>query len=126
RQLLTEQFDSIPGLLQPGGTGLYDTTLAAVRASRDAYDPKSVSSVVLITDGENEDDTGIQLDALLDTLRGEADPTRPVKVIAIALGPDADLGALQQIADATGGAAYQALDPEDLQGVLFDAIRRRG
>jgi hypothetical protein len=49
-----------------------------------------------------------------------------VKVIAIALGPDADLGALQQIADATGGAAYQALDPEDLQGVLFDAIRRRG
>jgi uncharacterized protein YegL len=85
-----------------------------------------VSSVVLITDGENEDDTGIQLDALLDTLRGEADPTRPVKVIAIALGPDADLGALQQIADATGGAAYQALDPEDLQGVLFDAIRRRG
>jgi Ca-activated chloride channel family protein len=126
RQLLTEQFDSVPGLLQPGGTGLYDTTLAAVRASRDAYDPKSVSSVVLITDGENEDDTGIQLDALLDTLRGEADPTRPVKVIAIALGPDADLGALQQIADATGGAAYQALDPEDLQGVLFDAIRRRG
>ncbi len=34
--------------------------------------------------------------------------------------------ALQQIADATGGAAYAALDPEDLQGVLFDAIRRRG
>jgi len=125
RQLLDEQFDSIPSLLKPGGTGLYDTTLAAVRASRDAYDPNSVNSVVLITDGENEDDTGIQLDALLATLRSEADPNRPVKVIGIALGPDADLGALQQIADATGGAAYQALDPEDLQGVLFDAIRRR-
>ena len=35
------------------------------------------------------------------------------------------LSALEQIAAATGGNAYQALDPEDLQGVLFDAIRRR-
>jgi len=126
RQLLVEQFDSIPDLLRPGGTGLYDTTLAAVRAARDAYDPNSVNTVVLITDGENEDDAGIQLGPLLDTLRAEADPARPVKVVGIALGPDADLDALEQIGDATGGAAYQALDPEDLQGVLFDAIRRRG
>ena len=126
RELLVEQFDSIPDLLRPGGTGLYDTSLAATRAAREAYDPEAVNSVVLITDGENEDDTGIQLGELLDTLRAEADPERPVKVIGIALGPDADLDALQQIADATGGAAYQALDPEDLQDVLFDAIRRRG
>ena len=125
RQLLEEQFDSIPDLLSPGGTGLYDTTLAAVRAARDGYDPNSVNSVVLITDGENDDDTGIQLDELLSTLGSEADPNRPVKVVGIALGPDADLDALQRIGDATGGAAYQALDPEDLQGVLFDAIRRR-
>jgi hypothetical protein len=126
RQLLVEQFDSLPSLLSPGGTGLYDTTLDAVRASRAAYDPGSVNSVVLITDGEDDDDAaGLDLGALLDTLRAEADPARPVKVVGIALGPDADLEALQQIADATGGAAYQALDPEDLQGVLFDAIRRR-
>jgi Ca-activated chloride channel homolog len=125
RQLLDEQFDSLPRLLSPGGTGLYDTTLAAVRAAREAYDPDSVNSVVLITDGENDDDTGLQLDQLIGTLRAEADPARPVKVIGIALGPDADQGALQQIGDATGGAAYAALDPEDLQGVLFDAIRRR-
>jgi Ca-activated chloride channel family protein len=126
RELIDAQFDSLPGLLSPGGTGLYDTTLAAVRAAQDAYDPASVNSVVLITDGENDDDTGIGLDELLSTLRAEADPDRPVKVVGIALGPDADQGALQQIADATGGAAYAALDPEDLQGVLFDAIRRRG
>jgi hypothetical protein len=125
RQLLDEQFDSLPGLLSPGGTGLYDTTLAAIRAARDQYDPDSVNSVVLITDGENDDSTGIGLDQLLSTLRAEADPDRPVKVIGIALGPDADQGALQQIGDATGGAAYAAVDPGDLQGVLFDAIRRR-
>ena len=125
RQVINEQFDSLPGRLTPGGTALYDTTLGAVRAARAAYDPASVNSVVLITDGKNEDDAGIQLPALLDTLRAESDPQRPVKVIGIALGPDADLGALQQIGEATGGAAYQALDPQDLQTVLFDAIRRR-
>ncbi|MGY1856645.1 substrate-binding domain-containing protein [Modestobacter sp. SYSU DS0290] len=127
RQVVEEQLRSIPDRLRPGGTGLYDTTLAAVRAARDAYDPGSVNSVVLITDGDNDDDAaGLQLDQLLSTLRSESDPERPVKVIGIALGPDADLGALEQIGEATGGSAYQALDPEDLQATLFDAIRRRG
>ena len=126
RQLLQQQFDSIPDRLVPGGTALYDTTLAAVRASREAYDPNEVSSVVLVTDGRNEDDAGIALPALLQQLRAEADPARPVKVIAIGLGPDADMDTLRQIADTTSGASYQALHPEDLQGVLVDAIPRRG
>ena len=49
-----------------------------------------------------------------------------MKVIGIALGPDADMGALEQIAAATGGAAYSAVDENDLQTVLFDALRQRG
>ena len=125
REFLAEQFESLPDRLTPGGTGLYDTALAAVRAARDQYDPNAVSSVVLITDGTNEDDTGIALDELLQTLQSEADPQRPVKVIGVALGPDADIAALEQIASATGGAAYSAVDPTDLQDVLFDALRQR-
>jgi Ca-activated chloride channel homolog len=125
RQLIDQQFDSLPTRLRPGGTALYDTTLAAVRASRAAFDPAAVNSVVLITDGRNEDDQGIGLDALLSSLTSEADPSRPVKVVAIGIGPDADMSALNRIADTTGGAAYQAVDPADLQKVLFDAIRRR-
>ncbi|MGY1802909.1 VWA domain-containing protein [Blastococcus sp. SYSU D00922] len=127
REVLDTQLDSIPGRLTPGGTGLYDSTLAAVRAARDNYDPTAVNSVLVLTDGTNEDDaSGLQLDALLQTLRDEANPERPIKVIGVALGPDADLAALQQIADATAGAAYSAVDPADLQTVLFDALRQRG
>lgn len=126
RQELAAQLDTVPQRLVRGGTSLYDSTLAAVQAARDQYDPDSVSSVIVITDGKNEDDTGIQLPALVDTLRDEADPKRPVRVIGIALGADADLGALQQIADATDGAAYSAAEPGDLQSVLFQAIGRRG
>ncbi len=126
RDVLDEQLDSIPGRLTPGGTGLYDTTLAAVRAAREDFDPTAVNSILVLTDGTNEDDdAGIGLDALLETLRSEANPERPVKVIGVALGPDADLAALQRIADATAGAAYSAVDPGDLQTVLFDALRQR-
>jgi len=124
RDALDEELDTIPDRLSPGGTGLYDTTLDAVRAARSDFDPTAVNSVLMVTDGTDEDD-GISLESLLDTLRAEADPERPVKVIGVALGPDADLGALEQIADATGGAAYSAVDPTDLQTVLFDALRQR-
>ena len=127
RDVLDEQLNSIPERLTPGGTGLYDTTLAAVRAAREDYDPTAVNSILVLTDGTNEDDDeGIALDRLLETLRSEANPERPVKVIGVALGPDADLEALEQIAEASGGAAYSAVDPADLQTVLFDALRQRG
>ncbi len=126
RDAIGEQLDSIPDRLAPGGTGLYDTTLAAVRAAREDYDPTAVSSVVIVTDGMDEDGDSIGLGPLVETLRAEVDTSRPVKVIGIALGPDADLGALEEIAEATGGAAYSAVDENDLQSVLFDALRQRG
>ena len=125
RHTLSAQLDTLPDRLTPGGTGLYDTTLAAVRAAQADYNPDAVNSVLVVTDGTDDDDQSIGLQGLLDTLRSEANPDRPVKVIGVALGPDADLGVLQQIAEATGGAAYSAKDPTDLQDVLFDALRQR-
>jgi von Willebrand factor type A domain len=124
RDALDAQLDTIPERLSPGGTGLYDTTLDAVRAARADFDPTAVNSVLLVTDGANDDD-GLDLAELLETLESEADPQRPVQVIGVALGPDADLDALEQIAEATEGAAYSAVDPADLQTVLFDALRQR-
>ncbi len=126
RAVLQEQADSFPSRLSPGGTGLYDTALAAVRKARVDYDPTAVNTVVIITDGTDEDADSIGLDGLLATMASESDPARPVKIIGIALGPDADLSALQRMAEATGGDAYSALDENDLQTVLFDALRQRG
>jgi Bacterial extracellular solute-binding protein/von Willebrand factor type A domain len=126
REILDAAAATLPERLAPGGTGLYDTTLAAVRAARANYDPSAVNSVLLMTDGTNEDDDrGLTEEALLSTLTSEADPSRPIKVIGVALGPDADLSALERIAEATDGAAYSAVDPTDLQTVLFDALRQR-
>lgn len=108
-----------------GGTALYDTTLAAVRAARSGWRPGRVNSVVLLTDGENADPDGIALSTLLRALRSEHDPRRPVPVITIAYGPGSDVAALRAISRATGGGAYQARNPLQIQQVLMDAIGRR-
>ncbi|RXZ67479.1 VWA domain-containing protein [Agromyces albus] len=115
---------SLPARLG-GATGLYDTTLAAVQRVRESYDPEKVNSVLLITDGKNEDENGIDLDTLLAELAKIDDPTKPVPVIMIGFGPDTDLAAMQRIAQATKGAAYSASKPEDLGIVLVDALSQR-
>lgn len=106
-------------------TGLNDTTLAAVREVRRHWDPRRVNSVVIITDGGNSDRNGISTPDLLKTLAAENDPERPVAVFAIAYGPSGDLASLQKISAVTGGRAYAAPDPRQINQVLADAVGRR-
>jgi Ca-activated chloride channel family protein len=110
----------------PGGsTGLYDTALAAVRAVRNGWNPERVNTVVLLTDGKNEDDSSITLAQLVNTLRQESDKNRPVPVVSIAYGPDSDAHALQAISKATGGRTYLAKDPRNIKAVFLDAVGGR-
>ena len=115
---------SLPGRVG-GSTALYDTALAGYEELRSGFDATKVNALVLITDGRNERTGGLNLTGLLNRLRTEADPTRPVEIIGIGLGPDADMGVLNQIAAVTGGKAYQALDGAAFRAVLFDALSRR-
>lgn len=125
RMLLAEEFAALPDRLSGGGTGLYDTVLAAVRAARAGYDVAAVNTVVLLTDGTDDDPTGISQQDLLTTLAAEADDARPVQVVAVGIGPDTDLTALRSIVEVTGGATYAATVPDDLRTILFDAVRLR-
>ncbi len=122
-QRIQQIIGSLPQRLG-GATGLYDTTLAAVKRVQEDYDPDKVNSVLVITDGKNEDENGISLDQLLGEL-GKMDPAKPVAVIMIGFGPDTDLPAMQKIAEATKGGAYSASKPEDLGTVLVDALSQR-
>ncbi|HEY3261131.1 MAG TPA: substrate-binding domain-containing protein, partial [Pseudonocardiaceae bacterium] len=119
RQALQEAFASLPSRTD-GATGLNDTVLAAVRAQRGGYVAGRVNAVVVVTDGRHEDPDGTNDEALVRTLQAEADPARPVPVILVAMGLDVDFPALQRIAAATGGKAYQARDPADISSVFLD------
>lgn len=124
RERLLQQMGVLPTLVD-GGTGLYDTTLAAFRKVKEGYDPDYINSVIVFTDGSNEDPGSISLDQLLATLREEQDPTAPVIVVTIGITEDADAGVLQQISAATGGSSYLARDPAEIPNVFVNALKAR-
>ncbi|MBT2505808.1 VWA domain-containing protein [Streptomyces sp. ISL-98] len=111
----------------PGGaTGLYDTTLAAYKDAKANYASGKFNAVVILTDGSNQDAVSISRSALIAELKRIADPQRPVPLIAIAVGPDADREEIEQIATVTGGGGYQVSDPAEIHAVILKAIMEAG
>jgi Ca-activated chloride channel family protein len=127
RDVVNVQLLSLPRRLSPGGTALYDTALAALRDARRSYDARATNRVVLFTDGANDYDGGMSLSSFVKQAKAEAagNPQRPVLLIAIGIGPDADMKALRTMCAAAGGRAYQASSAATLATVLFDAIAHR-
>lgn len=106
-----------------GATGLYDTVLAQYRELQAGYDPNAQQYLVVLTDGKNENDRGLDLDGLLAELRALQDPARPISLVAIGYGA-VDVALLQRIADVIGGSVYSVRAAEQIVGVLIDAIGR--
>jgi hypothetical protein len=124
REYLESQILTLPDRVG-GATGLYDTTLAAFKEVQDTYDPNYSNSVILLTDGQNEDPNSISLDELLAELKRLEDPARPVLILTIGITEDADAASLKKIADATGGTSYIAETPADISSVFIDAVAAR-
>jgi hypothetical protein len=108
--------------VEGGGTGLYDTTLAAYKLARKRWDPARINVVLLLTDGQNEDANGISRQALLTQLKKLADPRKPVAIINIGIGPDVDRGELKSISDVTGGHTFVTRDPTKIGDVFLAAL----
>ena len=123
-ELLARQVDVIPGIAR-GGTGLYDTVLEAYRLATREYNPAYSNSVSVLTGGVNDDPGSISLAQLLTELEGLHDPDRPVRIIPVGIGAGADMSALGQIADATGGQAFEADSPESMITVLASGLLSR-
>lgn len=116
------------GRLRPkadGDTGLYDSVLAAYRSLQGSYRAGFYNTVLVLTDGRNDNPDGISLGHLLDALKRENDPDKPVMIVFIGFGPDVDMGAMQRIAAETNGVAYHATRPQEIQRIFLDTIARR-
>jgi hypothetical protein len=108
-----------------GATGLYDTVLAAYKQVQKGWDPSRVNSVVIMTDGANDDPVGLTIDQLLAQLHTLADPARPVEVIMIGIGTDVNKSELTRIATATGGGAFVTSDASKIGEIFLQAIALR-
>jgi hypothetical protein len=92
---------------------------------RDTYKPDMVNTVLLMTDGRNDDSDGPTLSRTLERLREEYDPDRPVQVVIIGFGDDVDRNELEQLARATHGSVHIAHTPDDMKKIFLAGTSRR-
>ena len=99
--------------------------MAAYKAVQAGWDPGRVNSVVMFTDGEDQDVGGSTLDQAITQLKAVVDPRRPVQMIFIGIGSQVGEAAMRQISDATGGAVFIADDPAKIDEIFLKAIALR-
>ncbi|WP_432833216.1 substrate-binding domain-containing protein [Dactylosporangium sp. CA-092794] len=110
-----------------GDTALYDTILAAYKAVQQGYESGRVNSIIVMTDGENDDPAGgLTLDQLIAELKKAADPAKPIQVILIGIGDKVGEAQMRQITDAVGGGTFVAPDPAKIGDIFLQAIALRG
>jgi Ca-activated chloride channel family protein len=101
------------------GTPLYETVLRGVAAMQPLVTAEAVTLVVVLTDGRDEDTAyAMPRPEFLSRLGDARDPDRPMPVFCIGYGADADMAALTDIAEATGGRAVASNDPGDLASAI--------
>ena len=81
-----------------------------------------LNALIVITDGRNEDAQSVSLERLLDALRLQFDGVRPVRIIAIGYGEQADTANLRRITDITGGRTYEALTADEVESAFAQVL----
>ena len=112
---------------KPGGdTGLYDTALAAYQAVQNSWQAGVSNSVVIYTDGKNDNPGGLTIDQVVDKMTKLRDPKRPIRMIIIGMGTAIDRDELQAITKAAGsGGVFIATDPAKIGDIFLQAIASR-
>lgn len=110
-----------------GDTALYTSLLAALRQMRRTYAEGKVNTVLVFTDGRNDDPGGPGFQRTLRDLRAEYDPDRPVQLIIQGFGDgvDVDVDELTGLANATHGIVQVAHTAEESKRLLLEAMSRR-
>ncbi|MGH3875403.1 MAG: substrate-binding and VWA domain-containing protein [Actinophytocola sp.] len=107
---------------EAANTALYDAILAAYRDSTQDWEAGRMNTVVVMTDGQDDNDSDITRAQLLDELRKLQNPRRPLKLIGIGIGPDVNAAELTALTKVTGGQAFVAPDPSKIGDVFYSAL----
>ncbi|MBT1192698.1 VWA domain-containing protein [Rhodococcoides kroppenstedtii] len=94
--------DALASITPQTATSTYAAVLAAYRSAVENWTPDGPQSVLLVTDGPN-DDTSISSSSFLQSLAGAVDPARPVRLDVVSLADNSDIDTLRSAAGQTGG-----------------------
>ncbi|BEL09567.1 substrate-binding domain-containing protein [Actinoplanes sichuanensis] len=111
-----------------GGTGLYDTVLDAYNHVKKNYSPQKINSVILFTDGANENSAGLDKDQVVAALKKAQDPKRPIRLVLIGIGDKVSVDELKMLRDAlpnSNSGVFLAPDPTKITSIFAQAIGSR-
>jgi Bacterial extracellular solute-binding protein len=123
-----QQLQQLAAGLRPvpdGSSSLNDTVLAAYRGMMANYQPDDANAVVLMTAGVESGSGRMPLATLVSRLHALYNPARPVEIVVVMFGTAGNFTAMQQIAGATDGKAFDISTPAEIGRVFFTAIAHR-
>jgi hypothetical protein len=123
RRAQIEQIDATTTTSPNGSLALYDAILAAYQKMSASYSSRYVNAVIVLTAG-NDAPGDMSASSLLAQLHKVSNPNRKVEVIVLDFGSQ-NFAALQQIAAATGGSAFQVTNPAQIGQVFLEAVSLR-
>ncbi len=103
---------------------LNDAILAAYKLMTSTYAANYSNAVVLLTAGIDASGD-MKLASLLSQLKSLYNPARKVSIIIVQFGQLGDFTAMRDIANATGGAAFQITNPDQIAQVFIEALTQR-
>lgn len=114
----TQMQQALANIKPEGGTPLYQATLAGMAYMQKNYMPGMNNTLLVITDGASQDAADEpSLEQFLAKMPKQ-DPKKPIKVMYVAFGADADYSSLQKIAKATNQKAVKITSAAELQAML--------
>jgi len=121
------QLQQIIATLKPGnGTlALHDALLAAYQEMTRTYAPNYANAVLVLTAGVDTARGDMSLSDLLARLKALYNPAKKVEFVILMFGKTGNFTAMREIADATGGVAYQISNPAQIGQVFIEAIAHR-
>jgi hypothetical protein len=122
-----QQLQQIDETLHPGAgpLALNNTILAAYKQMTASYKPDYANAVIVLTAGVDTAPGDMPTSALLAQLRKLFNPSRKVEVVVLQLGTAGNFSAMQQIAAATGGAAFEITKPAQVAKAFIQGFSRR-
>ncbi|MEW5868342.1 MAG: VWA domain-containing protein [Chloroflexota bacterium] len=109
----------VSGVIEGGGTRLYDAVDKAYQDLNANGDPKHIRAVVVLSDGMDTDSEYRLEQLMADIGSFSEEGGNAIKVFTIAFGSDADETILRQIAEATGGKQYKS-DPATIAKIYAE------
>ena len=123
RTQLQELNTTLP--LGHGQLALHAAILEAYQVMTKTYAPNYSNAVLVLTAGVDSARHDLPLSTLLSKLRKLYNPGKKVELVILMFGREGNFTALQEMATATNGAAFQVTNPSEIGKIFIEAISQR-